>query len=237
MNRALSQSAKVLLADDEPSLLDALEIILRDAGFDVICAKDGREAIRLFKMEAPDIVVLDVMMPHVNGFEACEAIRRVNPDVPVLMLSAKGDIVDKKSGFRAGADDYVTKPFNDEEILLRLEALLRRLRLRSSEGPKLMEKVTIGGLVIDPRRHEVSVDGCVVGLTPKEFQILALMADHPGQVFSNEELIESIWGKEYEDEAISIPVYVRRIRKKIEKDPSEPEYLQTVWRVGYKLGD
>lgn len=230
---------KILLADDELSLCDALEIILEDAGYRVRIAHDGARAIDLFKRECPDLVILDVMMPKHDGFEVCEAVRAINPDVPMLMLSAKGDIVDKKSGFKAGADDYLVKPFNDEELLLRIEALLRR-RTRGGEPgepKKLTQAVQIGDLVIDPLRYEVTVADRVISLTPKEFQILALMADHPGKVFTREDLIESIWGKEYEAGAISIPVYVRRIREKIEEDPSNPRYLQTVWRFGYRLGD
>lgn len=229
---------KVMLADDEQSLCDALEIILRDAGYEVCIAHDGKEAVEVFRRERPDVAILDVMMPRLDGFEVCAEIRDVLPDTPVLMLSAKGDIVDKKSGFRAGADDYVVKPFNDEELLLRVEALLRR-RSRSdgTEAPVLMRRVQIGDLTIDPRRCEVLVGDRVISLTPKEFQILALMADNPGKVFTREDLIENIWGEEYETGSISIPVYVRRIREKIERDPSNPVYLQTVWRFGYRLGD
>lgn len=231
---------KVLVADDELSLREALSIILRSAGYEVCEACDGAQAVAVFARERPDLAILDVMMPKLDGFDTCESIREIDPDVPVLMLTAKGDIGDKRSGFRAGADDYVTKPFNDEELILRVEALLRR-RGRGDgvgESNKLMQTVRIGDLVIDPCRYEVSVNGRVINLTPKEFQILALMADHPGKVFTREDLIESIWGEEYERTgSISIPVYVRRIREKIEEDPSDPKYLQTVWRFGYRLGD
>ena len=231
---------KILLADDEPSLCEALSIILRGAGYEVCAARDGAQAVAVFARERPDLAILDVMMPKLDGFDACESIREIDPDVPVLMLTAKGDIDDKRSGFRAGADDYVTKPFNDEELVLRVEALLRR-RGRGDASPGrsgLMRAGCIGDLVIDPCRYEVSVNGRVINLTPKEFQILALMADHPGKVFTREDLIENIWGEEYERTgSISIPVYVRRIREKIEEDPSDPKYLQTVWRFGYRLGD
>lgn len=228
---------KIMLADDEQSLCDALEIILHDAGYDVCVARDGRQAVEVFRRELPDLAILDVMMPRLDGFEVCSEIRDLLPDTPVLMLSAKGDIVDKKIGFRAGADDYVVKPFNDEELLLRVEALLRRRSRGDAAAPVLMRRVQIGDLAIDPRRCEVVVRGRVIGLTPKEFQILALMADNPGKVFTREDLIENIWGEEYETGSISIPVYVRRIREKIEDDPSNPMYLQTVWRFGYRLGD
>lgn len=234
--------AKILIADDEASLRDALGIILRQAGHEVRVATDGAQAVELFMRERPDLVVLDVMMPRLSGFEVCEALRAISPDVPLLMLSAKGAVDDRRNGLRAGADDYVVKPFDDEELVLRVEALLRRVAApagaegAAADARQLMQPVTIGDLTIDPRRCEVSVAGKAVALTPKEFQILALLADHPGEVFTSEELVETIWGKEYAGEAISIPVYIRRIRLKIEKDPSRPEYLQTVWRFGYKLG-
>ncbi|WP_304425967.1 response regulator transcription factor [uncultured Adlercreutzia sp.] len=239
---------KILLADDERSLCDAVRMILEDAGYEVCVAHDGREAVEVFQRERPDLAILDVMMPKLDGFEVVEEIRKRRRNVPVLILSAKGDIVDKKRGFTVGADDYVTKPFDDDEIVLRVGALLRRAAMTvadegsrpaeasAAEVRQLMRPVTIGDLTIDPRRYEVTVGGAAVTLTPKEFQILALMADHPGEVFTNEELVETIWGKEYTEEAVSIPVYIRRIRLKIEKDPSRPQYLQTVWRFGYKLG-
>lgn len=230
---------KILIADDEASLRDALGIILRQAGYEVMFAADGAEAVERFIREHPDLVVLDVMMPRLSGFEVCEALRAISPEVPLLMLSAKGAVDDRRSGLRAGADDYVVKPFDDEELLLRIEALLRRREqagAAASSAPK-MTSTTIGNLTIDPLRCEVRVDGNAVTLTPKEFQILALMADNPGRVFTRDDLIEALWGQEYEDSNISIPVYIRRIRLKIERDPSRPEYLKTVWRFGYKLGD
>ncbi len=230
---------KILIADDEASLRDALDIILRQAGYEVSMATDGAQAVELFMRERPDLVVLDVMMPRLSGFEVCEALRAISPEVPLLMLSAKGAVDDRRSGLRAGADDYVVKPFDDEELLLRIEALLRRREQAAgaaAPAPKMVP-TTIGGLTIDPLRCEVRVEGEAVALTPKEFQILALMADNPGRVFTRDDLIEALWGQEYENSSISIPVYIRRIRMKIESDPSNPSYLKTVWRFGYRLGD
>lgn len=225
---------KILVADDEASLRGALAIILQKAGCDTCMATDGPQAIEMFMHERPDLVVLDVMMPRLSGIEVCEVLRAISPEVPLLMLSAKGAVSDKTSGLRAGADDYVVKPFDDEELLLRIEALLRR-RSGGVGGRKLTEAVTVGDLTIDPLRCEVTLGGVVVALTPKEFQILALMADNLGRVFTRDDLIEAIWGEEYEDSSISIPVYIRRIRMKIEPDPSNPVHLKTVWRFGYKL--
>ena len=229
--------AKILIADDEGSLRDALGIILRHAGYEVRMATDGAQAVELFMRERPDLVVLDVMMPRLSGFEVCEALRAISPDVPLLMLSAKGAVDDRRNGLRAGADDYVVKPFDDEELLLRIEALLRRREQAAgaaATSPKMIP-TTIGNLTIDPLRCEVRVDDEAVALTPKEFQILALMADSPGRVFTRDDLIEALWGEEYESSNISIPVYIRRIRMKIEPDPSNPVHLKTVWRFGYRL--
>ena len=229
--------AKILLADDEDNLREAVGIILHRAGYQVCAAADGTQAVERFVRERPDLVILDVMMPWMDGYQACERIRELSPDTPVLMLTAKGDIVDKKIGFRAGADDYMVKPFNDEELLLRIEALLRRREQAAgaaATSPKMIP-TTIGNLTIDPLRCEVRVDNEAVALTPKEFQILSLMADNPGRVFTRDDLIEALWGQEYENSNISIPVYIRRIRMKIEPDPSNPVHLKTVWRFGYRL--
>ena len=227
---------KILIADDEAALRDALAIILRKEGYDTCLATDGAQAIEVFMQQRPDLAILDVMMPRLSGIEVCEALRAISPDVPLLMLSAKGAVSDKTFGLRAGADDYVVKPFDDEELLLRIEALLRRRGGGAAAGAsKLTDVVTIGDLTIDPLRCEVMLNGVGVALTPKEFQIIALMADNLGRVFTREDLIEAIWGEEYEDSNISIPVYIRRIRMKIEPDPSNPVHLKTVWRFGYKL--
>ncbi|MGV8083911.1 MAG: response regulator transcription factor [Coriobacteriia bacterium] len=225
---------KILLADDETAIRELLGLIIRESGYQCCEASNGAEAIEVFDREHPDLVILDVMMPKMNGFEVCEYIRSVNPDIPVLFLSAKGDIVDKKSGFRAGCDDYVTKPFNEEEIVLRIEALLRRCRQSRSkpewDGGQI---ANVGDFEFDQQRNKLAIKGKDVALTPKEFQILALLASNEHEVYSKEELIEFIWGKEYVQESVSIPVYVRRIREKIEEDSSKPQHLCTVWGVGY----
>lgn len=231
--------ARILVADDDQSMCDALAIILGKAGYEVCTVNDGASAIEAFKRGPWDLLVIDVVMPKVDGFEVAEAVRAVDETVPMLILSSKGDIVDKKSGFRAGADDYVVKPFDTEELLLRVEALVRRGKVaRGVEQPaaKVPPRVIhVGDLTVDFARYEVSVAGRVASLTPKEFQMLALMAENPGKVFTNEELIAGVWGEEYTEGSISIPVYVRHIRMKIEEDPSSPVYLKTVWRFGYQL--
>lgn len=230
---------KIMLVDDEPSLCSALEIILTKAGYDFLYANDGVTALEMFRLGKPDLVILDVMLPKLNGIEVCEELRKIDVRIPILILSGKGDIVDKKMGFKAGADDYLTKPFEEEELLMRIDVLLRRLdkELEGWTGKNLVGKIEIGNMIIDPTRYEVLVGNRPVNLTPKEYQIITLMATHPGKVFTREDLIDSIWGKEYVCGSISIPVYIRRIREKIEEDPSSPVLLQTVWRFGYRLGD
>lgn len=228
---------KILVADDEGSIRALLSAVMRDEGFAVCEASNGFDAVEVFTRERPDLAVLDVMMPKVDGFDACERIRALNPSVPVLFLSAKGDIVDKKTGYRAGADDYMTKPFNEEELLLHVKALLRRC---SGSGETIGERpgatvLDLGDLHFDFRSFELCRAGKRIDLTPKEFQVLALLARHPGQAFSREEIVETVWGESYDTASVSVAVYVRRIREKLEDDPSKPRYLKTVWRVGYLL--
>lgn len=228
---------RILFADDDDSLCSATEIILAKAGYEVHSARDGAQAVERFRAVRPDLVILDIMMPKLDGYGACNEIRMEDPDVPVIMLSAKGDIVDKRIGFKIGADDYVVKPFNGEELLLRVEALLRRSSARTAEAASEAGGMAIGDLEVNPYSCKVTVRGEAVSLTPTEYQIIAQMAKEPGRVFTCEDLIDEVWGSEYRQESISIPVYIRRIRQKIERDPSSPEYLKTVWRFGYKLGE
>jgi len=231
--------ARILVADDDRSLCEAVVMLLSEEGHDVRAVGDGRAALSAFKDDGPwDLVILDVMMPRLDGYEVATCLRQFDKGVPVLMLSSKGDIVDKKSGFRSGADDYVVKPFDVDELLLRVEALLRRGKLVTSLQTHAADvqphRIVGGGLTVDLTRFEVIVGETPAGLTPKEFQMIALMAQNPDKVFTNEELITGVWGAEYEG-AVNIPVYVRRIRLKIEPDPSNPRYLKTVWRFGYQL--
>ena len=197
------------------------------------------EACALFQREWPDVVVLDVMMPKVDGFEVCRRIREVDENVPVLFLSARDGIIDKRIGFSFGGDDYLVKPFNEEELVMRIEALVRRSRRSRRDGeaaaPERPERFALGPFTFDEVRHEVLKGGEPVVLTPKEFQLLHHLASLPGAVMGKDELIEELWGEEYLDGAISIAVYVRKIREKIEENPAKPAYLKTVWGVGYSF--
>ena len=223
---------KIMLVDDEKSMRKLVERIVRADGYDYCEAVDGIGAIATFHEEDPDLLILDVMLPKLDGFQVCRRLRDAGAVIPILFLSAKNDIVDKGAGFSAGGDDYITKPFSTQELSLRIEAHLKyygRLTARQDDP------LNVGGFVFDERRHEVNINGRVVDLTPKEYQILHLLASSPGNVFTREQLTEAVWGKEYLGESSSVPVLVRRIREKIEPDPSNPRYLQTVWRVGYKF--
>lgn len=213
---------------------------LRRQGRQMEAMNDKLEkACALFQREWPDVVVLDVMMPKVDGFEVCRRIREVDENVPVLFLSARDGIIDKRIGFSFGGDDYLVKPFNEEELAMRIEALVRRSRRSRRDGeaaaPERPERFALGPFTFDEVRHEVLKGGEPVVLTPKEFQLLHHLASHPGAVMGKDELIEELWGEEYLDGAISIAVYVRKIREKIEENPAKPAYLKTVWGVGYSF--
>lgn len=227
--------ARILLADDETSMRNVVERIVAQGGHEFLYAKDGSEALTLFDEQAPDLVILDVMMPDVNGFDACDAIRRRDQDVPVMFLSAKGDIVDKFMGFKMGCDDCLVKPFSPAELALRIEALLRRRDHARASATTKRTVVEAGDLVLDLGSYEAAKRGAMIDLTAKEFEILAFMAQHPGQVFTRDQLFENVWGEDAVGDANTVTVFVRKIREKVEDDPSKPRYVLTVWGVGYKF--
>ena len=225
---------KIMLADDEKSIQVLVEMIVTEEGYRFCHASDGKEALTVFEAEKPNLLILDVMMAGLNGFEVCEKVREIS-SVPIIILSAKGDIVDKSIGFKAGADDYIVKPFSSVELLLRIEALLRRKERKANTEAANGDMYTVGNIKIDFKRQEVRVGEKPAELTPKEFKILSYMAAHPGEVFSREQLHEYVWGEGYSGELTAIAVFIRKIREKIEKDPSVPRYLVTVWGIGYKF--
>ncbi len=226
---------KVMIADDEESIRALVERIVDDMGFDCCCACDGAEALEMWEAENPDLLILDVMMPRLNGYQVCERLRGQGASLPIIFLSAKGDIVDKGVGFNAGGDDYVVKPFNPDELSYRIAAHLRK-SIRDA-GPRPDDAFSIGPFKFDLRKHKVLVRGEPVDLTPKEFQILVLLASHPDEVFTREQLVEAVWGSEYVEGTTSIAVFIRKIREKVEEDPSKPRFVQTVWRVGYRFAE
>lgn len=227
----------VMLADDDSSIRAVVEHVVNEAGYDFVAATDGLEALTLYEREKPDVLVLDVMMPKLNGFEIASLLRQRGETVPILMLTAKSDIADKADGFQAGADDYLVKPFLPRELSLRIDALLRRATVLRVDRDSASSALAFDGLSIDVKRRRVEARGVAVSLTPKEFHLLHMLASSPGEVFSREQLIRDIWGPEYVGEVGSITVLIHRLREKIEEDPRNPRYIQTVWHVGYRFGD
>lgn len=223
---------KILVVDDEVPLLRLLRVNLEASGYEVLVATDGAKAVEVAAREQPHLVLLDVLMPEMDGFEACRRIREFS-QVPIIMLTAKAREQDKLTGFEAGADDYLTKPFSVKELLARIKAVLRRGQTNGRNGgyPTLQ----VGGLCIDRSRHRVSVQGREVRLTPTEFKLLSELAAEAGKVVSHRDLLRRVWGPEYGDEVEYLRVYVSHLRRKIEPDPDHPQYLLTVPGVGYVL--
>ena len=230
---------RILLVDDERNLNQLIATNLKFEGYETESAYSGIEAIDKLGRFSPDLVVLDVMMPGMNGFDVCKSIREKGRRIPVVFLSAKGDIVDKSIGFKAGGDDYVVKPFSSEELLLRIEAHLRRHKanLAYAKATQREGSSKTGNLEIFFNRYEVYLRGKKIDLTAKEFEILALLASNPGQAFTRGQIYEHIWGRDSNVDESSIAVFMRKIREKIEDNPSQPKYLLTVWRVGYKFAE
>lgn len=231
---------KIMLIDDDESLQVLVEQIVSKGGYDFCCASNGTEGLEMLRTERPDLLILDVMLPDTNGFEICEMIREEGRKIPILFLSAKGDIVDKSIGFKAGADDYIVKPFLAEELLMRIRAHLRRRTRAEDDGQraeKRRDSYRVGDLEIFFGKYEVLLKGKPVSLSSREVELLELLASDPGSVFTRDQILEHMWGSKDQADPSSITVFIRKIREKIEKDPSKPQYLLTVWRVGYRLVD
>ncbi len=222
---------KVLVVDDERTLVKALKFNLEKEGFRVEEAYNGEEALRKVAEVEPDIIVLDLMLPGLDGFEVCRQVRK-KLDTPIIMLTARGDDIDKVLGLELGADDYLTKPFNPRELVARIKAILRRSVNREEGVKKLIE---IGGLQIDLLQHRVRLNDKEIELTSKEFALLSFLASNAGRVYSREQLLEQVWGYNYYGDARTVDVHIRHLREKIEKDPGNPELIITVWGTGYKF--
>ena len=233
--------AKVMLIDDDESLQVLIGQIVERDGYEYCCAGGGEDGLEMLRAERPDFLILDVMLPDTNGFEICETIRAEGRKVPVMFLSAKGDIVDKSVGFKAGADDYLVKPFQPEELSLRIKAHLRRRSKAADDdvasAPKRRKSYQVGDLELLFGKYEVRLKGKPVSLSSREFELLELLASDPGSVFTRDQIMEHVWGDKDATDPNSVTVFVRKIREKIEDDPSKPRYLITVWRVGYKIAD
>lgn len=222
---------KVLVVEDESSIREVVKLYLKRAGYEVRVAKDGLEAIEALTKEMPDLIVLDLMLPHVNGMEITRWLRE-RGDVPIIMLTARREEADRIAGLEMGADDYVVKPFSPQELVSRVRAVLRRTYGSLSNAEK---SLVYGNLTIDPATRLVKKDGQEKVLTAKEFDLLLLLARHPRQVFSRNQLLDRVWGLSDYIDPSTVTVHVRRLREKIESDPSNPEHIVTVWGVGYKF--
>jgi len=224
---------KVLIVDDEPAILELVAFNLEQAGFTTLTAADGAEALQKAAAEKPDLVILDIMLPRVDGFEVCRSLR-AKGNTPILMLTARREEVDRVLGLELGADDYLTKPFSPRELVARVRAILRRAAENRQQTDGIL---TYGDLVINPNSHVVTVKGQPVDLTLKEYQLLYLLAENRGRVFSREALLERLWEGEYYGDSRTIDVHIRHLREKIEENPSNPNYVLTVRGVGYKFHD
>jgi DNA-binding response OmpR family regulator len=222
----------ILIVDDEPSIREVVSIYLRRAGYQVVVAHDGQAALEALDRQPPDLVVLDLMLPKVDGLEIARRLRAEN-DTPIIMLTARREETDRITGLEMGADDYVVKPFSPQELVSRVKAVLRRTHGSSPIGTE--HPLEFDDLCIDPSTRLVEVNGEEKSLTAKEFDLLWIMARHPRQVFNRDQLLDLVWGlTEYVDPS-TVTVHVRRLREKIEVDPSNPLHIQTVWGVGYKF--
>jgi two-component system, OmpR family, response regulator len=225
---------KVLIVEDDVNLLETLKYNLRKEGYDVFTAGDGEQAIEVARREKPDLLILDIMLHKINGFEVCRILRK-EMTMPILMLTAKADETDKIVGLEIGADDYMTKPFSIRELLARVRAMLRRAKM--AETPLATEPalIKISNLEVDTARHRASLAGAILELSPKEFDLLAFLAKNKGLVFSREQLLEKVWGYDYAGDSRTVDVHIRWLRQKIETDPTHPEYFVTIRGTGYKL--
>lgn len=232
-------SEKVLVVEDEPTLIETLAYNLNRQGYAVVTATDGHAALVVARREQPDLIVLDVMLPGLDGFEVCRILRQ-EMNVPILMLTARTDEVDRVVGLEMGADDYLTKPFSMRELLARVKALLRRVRLMREEAatasaPTSTDRIEVGDLTIDLARRELTRAGQLIHLKPKEYDLLVFLVRHAGIVLSRDLILERVWGWDFDGDSRTVDVHVRWLREKIEPDPAHPTRIVTVRGVGYRF--
>jgi DNA-binding response OmpR family regulator len=223
--------ARLVLVDDDANLRHTLGYTLRQEGFEVVAAEDGERGLEAFRQSRPDVVVLDVMLPKLDGFEVCRRIRRES-DVPILMLTARDTELDKVVGLEIGADDYLAKPFSTRELVARIRALLRRTR--QAVAP-VGERLESAELLLDAGRHRVTLEGREIALKPKEFELLAFFMGHPGQVFGREQLLASVWGYDFAGDSRTVDTHVKTLREKLGDDAERPRWIDTVRGVGYRF--
>ena len=223
---------KILVVEDEESVLDPLELLLTKEGFSIITAGDGKEALEKFAQTSPDLILLDLMLPEISGTEVCRQIR-IKSSVPIIMLTAKDTEVDKVVGLELGADDYIVKPYSKAELVARIKAVLRR---QSSESkPNDLGVISAGPVNIDIDRHLVTINGSTIALPLKEFELLEFLVRNSGRVLTRTQLIDRVWGSDYFGDTKTLDVHVKRLRAKIEVDPANPVYIQTIRGLGYKF--
>lgn len=224
--------SRILVVEDDEAMAVALQDGFTYEGHDVIRASDGEEGLRIAREDAPEIMILDIMLPRMTGLEVCKTLRGDGSDLPIIMLTARGQEIDKVLGLKLGADDYVTKPFSFMELMARVEAVLRRSQPHSPEDASLCR---IGDVTVDLARHEACKSGEPLALTPREFRLLGFLIERLGEVVSRDELLDAVWGYETIPFTRTVDTHIAKLRKKIEDDPSNPELLITVHRFGYKL--
>ena len=222
---------RIVLVDDDPNLRHTLGYALRQEGFEVFAAEDGERGLEAFHQSRPDVVLLDVMLPNLDGFEVCRRIRKES-DVPILMLTARDTELDKVVGLELGADDYLAKPFSTRELVARVRALLRRTRQPVAIAGERLESA---GLLLDAVRHRVTLEGREIALKPKEFDLLAFFMAHPGQVFGREQLLASVWGYDFAGDSRTVDTHVKTLREKLDDDAEHPLWIDTVRGVGYRF--
>ena len=225
-------SQKILVVDDELDIVKVVRAYLEQGGFRVITASDGQQALAVFRHEQPDLIVLDLSLPKMDGLDVCRAIRRES-NVPIIMLTARVEETDRLIGLEIGADDYIVKPFSPREVVARVRTVLRR----SAPAAEQPAPITLGALTIDPIKHEIQLQGRTLDLTPSEFNILLALASQPGRAFSRMDLLDAAQGEAYEGYERSIDVHIKNLRHKLGDDPRHPTYILTVYGVGYKFND
>ena len=223
---------RILVVDDDPTVSDVVRRYLEQAGCEVRLAADGIDGLAAIAAQRPDLVVLDLMMPGIDGLEVCRRVRRQMPDLPIVMLTALGEEADRVLGLEVGADDYVTKPFSPRELVLRIRSVLRRTA-GHGPNPAAPARLIDAELTVDTARRIATLDGAPLALTVREFDLLVFLMGHPGRAWSRTDLLEKVWGWRFGDQS-TVTVHVRRLREKIENDPAEPRRIRTVWGVGYR---
>ena len=231
----MSSKKRILVVDDEPNIREVVELYLRREGFEVEVVGDGAAALAAVERKRPDLMVLDLMLPVLGGIQVTRALRQGDErDIPIIMLTAKGEEADRIAGLELGADDYLTKPFSPKELVARVKAVLRRASDKPLVDPQA-QPLRSGEITLNPSTRQVWMGQEETVLTAKEFDLLWFLMNHPGQVFTRDQLLDRVWGFDFFGDASTVTVHVRRLREKVERDPTKPEYVLTVWGVGYKF--